>query len=115
MTRRWAIAAALLLACGLPASGARVQPQAMKSVLPDGLVLVVKPNTATDIVSVHAFVRIPAVVETRRAAGIRQLLTQMLVRGTTQRSGSDLTQLSPPHLNPSNNTIDFLINAVSQR
>ena len=92
MTPRWAVAAALLLACGLPAWGARVQPQAMKSVLPDGLVLVVKPNTATDIVAVHAFVRVPAVVETRRAAGIRQLLTQMLVRGTTQRSGSDLAR-----------------------
>ncbi len=34
-----------------------------------------------------------------------------LYKQRQQRSGSDLTQLSPPHLNPSNNTIDFLVNA----
>ena len=44
------------------------------------------PAAATDIVAVHAFVRVPCTVETEQAPGIRQLLSQMLVRGTTQRT-----------------------------
>jgi len=85
----WAIAAAVLCAWALPAAGARLQPRVMKSVMANGLVLIVKPNSATDIVAIHALVRVPATVETEQP-GIRQLLTQMLVRGTTERTGTDL-------------------------
>jgi predicted Zn-dependent peptidase len=90
VSARWWAALGFLCACAMPAAGARLQPRVMKSVMGNGLVLIVKPSTASDIVAVHAFVRVPATVETEQGPGVRQLLSQMLVRGSTQRSGAGL-------------------------
>ncbi len=53
--------------------------------------------------------------------GLRPLEVTILPKNTfrfykqkQQRSGSDLTQLTPPHLNPSNSTIEFLANTSSR-
>ncbi len=53
--------------------------------------------------------------------GLRPLEVTLLPRNAfrfykqeQQASGADLTQLQPPHINPTDDTIDFLVNAVAK-
>ena len=61
-------------------------------VLPNGVVALLKQNTATSIVSVQAFLGAGLRAETRSNNGICRLTALMMRRGTTTRSAQDIAR-----------------------
>lgn len=65
-------------------------PAIIKQVLDNGLVLVIKPNPANEVVSVQALVRMGAIYEPQDKRGISKLMQQVLLKGTTTRSAKEI-------------------------
>ena len=81
--------AALALLSALVA-GAAAAPLAERSVLPNGLVLLVAERRALPVVAVNVYVRAGAVLDPPGAGGLANLTAQLLTRGTARRSAGDL-------------------------
>jgi zinc protease len=62
----------------------------IKKVFPNGLTLLIKPNSANEVVVVNAFARMGALYETKEKRGISKLMQQVLLKGTTTRSAQDI-------------------------
>ena len=77
-----ALAGAVAWAAG--AGSAAAQP--LREQLPGGLTLLLRENTATPVVAASLFVRMGSRWESEDDAGISQLLQQVLLKGTDQRS-----------------------------
>ena len=63
----------------------------------------------------------PPYAELESFTGLRPLVVTLLptnafklYKQRQQASGADLTQLKPPHINPSGDTIDFLVNSAGK-
>ncbi len=66
------------------------QPVVIKKVFPNGLTLLVKRNTANEVVVVNAFAGMGALYESTRERGISKLMQRVLIKGTTTRSAQDI-------------------------
>src|SRR5205823_14375984 len=57
-------------------------PDVLKSVVPNGLRLLAKPNPSSDIVAIDCLIRVGLRDEPEESAGIAALLAEAMVRGT---------------------------------
>jgi zinc protease len=90
----------LLLALGLAAAGSAgaagngpVQAQPTKifrEILPNGLTLIVKPNSANEVVAVDVFLKSGPLYETPDQRGISSLTQRVLIRGSATRSAREI-------------------------
>jgi predicted Zn-dependent peptidase len=62
----------------------------IKQVFDNGLVLLIKPNPANEVVSVNAFIRMGAIYEPGNQRGLSKLMQNVLIKGTTTRSAKDI-------------------------
>ena len=94
VTAAAALLALLLVASDLTAGAAAVvrAPAASRHVLENGLTVVVKPSTASDLVVVEALVRAGPRLEDPTMAGATFFVRGMLVRGTDRRSADQIAQ-----------------------
>lgn len=85
---RWLALAALAAgALGTPAWAAAVRAQ-----LPSGLTVLVHENHALPVVAMSLFVRAGARWESEDEAGLTNLLQQVMLKGTSTRSASDMAE-----------------------
>lgn len=63
-----------------------------RTVLPSGLVVLVRENPTAPVVAMSVMVRMGTLVETERTAGMSNFLQLMLVRGTTNRTGTQIVE-----------------------
>jgi zinc protease len=61
-----------------------------RHLLPNGLIILVFENPITDSVVIEGFVRAGALIETRANAGTASFTSEMLMRGTTNRSFEEI-------------------------
>jgi zinc protease len=78
-----------LLTYGIPLYA---QDQTIRTVLPNGLVLLVSPKHSSDIVAVEIMLKVSVLDEPVEQAGARQLITQTILR-TAQKEKSELDML----------------------
>ena len=83
---------AVVGACCLGAEAAEADLPVVKGSLPNGLTFLVKESHVSDIVAIEAFLRIPASMEEKGNAGIRELVQEMLLKGTETRTGDMIAQ-----------------------
>ncbi|MCX7717445.1 MAG: insulinase family protein [Candidatus Sumerlaeaceae bacterium] len=62
------------------------------SALPSGMRVVMRPETANEIVSVLVFFPVPGAIERTEEAGLVQFTAAMMVRGTTSRTHAELAE-----------------------
>jgi hypothetical protein len=86
------VAASVACAANPGLAGSRVKPSAgvEKTVLANGLTVLVKPSTANDIVSVQLLVGMGPKFESDAEAGISRLLQQSLLKGTGARTAEEI-------------------------
>ncbi len=82
--RRLLIALGLLV-ISLPAASAQT-----REVLPNGLRVLVLPNSSTDVVAASLLVAIPVSADPPEQAGLRYLTHRLLLRGTNGESGDEM-------------------------
>jgi zinc protease len=93
VSRRPTVAALALGAALLWAGAGFAAAQApRRERLPNGLIVLVRENTATPVVAASLFVRMGSRWETDRDAGISYLLQQVLLKGTATRSGLEIAE-----------------------
>ena len=80
--------AAVLIAAAVPV-GARSAPR--RVVLPNGFTVLVQENPVAPVVAVSLFVRMGTRWEKLEAAGLSNFVHAVMVKGTTKRGGSDLS------------------------
>ncbi len=81
------LAMALLLLVA-PAQAER----AKRLTLPNGLRVVLKPSSTTDIVAIELLLEVPAEDEPMGSQGLRYLTQRLLLRGSTSESGESITR-----------------------
>ncbi len=65
-------------------------PVVIKQVFDNGLILLIKPNSANEVVSVQALIRMGAIYEPQSKRGISKLLQQVLLKGTATRDAKGI-------------------------
>jgi zinc protease len=100
MKRRPFLMAGLLIGLGLTAAGLagaagntplQAQPiKVFREVMPNGLTLIVKPNTANQVVAVDVFLKSGPLYETPNQRGISSLTQRVLIRGSATRSAREI-------------------------
>jgi zinc protease len=65
-------------------------PVVVKQVLNNGLILLIKPNPANEVVSVQALIRMGAIYEPQSKRGLSKLMQQVLLKGTTTRDAKSI-------------------------
>ncbi|HBF36827.1 MAG TPA: hypothetical protein DDW50_05855 [Firmicutes bacterium] len=86
----FALIGSLYLAQGVSADLSPTETPVIQKVLPNGLTLLIKPNSANEVVVMNVFARMGAVYESRNERGISKLMQQVMVKGTTTRSAQDI-------------------------
>jgi zinc protease len=90
-----AVALAALALAAAPPPPAPAQPAALvvtKEPLGSGLTVLVRENPTAPVVAISLMGRMGALVETPATAGISNFVQLMLVRGTTNRSGTQIVE-----------------------
>ena len=88
----WVAAAALAaIAGGATPSGGR-EPLVEKYVLGNGLTVVVRPNPASPVVAVQAWVKAGSTTEPEERAGMSHILEHMAFKGTKRRGNGDIAR-----------------------
>jgi predicted Zn-dependent peptidase len=90
--RQWAATLALVIGLAWAALLAPhpADAEVSRHVLDNGLILLVRENTAAPAVAASIFVRVGSLWESEGNAGISNLLQQVLVKGTSSRSGLEI-------------------------
>jgi predicted Zn-dependent peptidase len=83
------VLAVLLVLAGVASAGAD-EARVTRTVMPNGLRVLVRENPAAGVVAVSLLVRAGARFETPDTAGITNFLHRVMVRGTSQRSDVDI-------------------------
>lgn len=65
-------------------------PIIIKQVFDNGLVLLIKPNPANEVVSVQALIRMGGIYESQSKRGISKLMQQVLLKGTATRDAKSI-------------------------
>lgn len=65
-------------------------PVIVKQVFDNGLILVIKPNPANEVVSVQALIRMGGIYEPQSKRGLSKLMQQVLLKGTTTRGAKEI-------------------------
>ena len=86
------LALAALLAFLVPAAAAAQTSGVSRTVLPNGLTVLVRENREAPVVAYSLMVRMGTRTETPDNAGISNLLQQMLVRGTEKLDGEQIAE-----------------------
>lgn len=68
------------------------QPAALRTTLPNGLTVIAVENPVADIVSARIFVRAGQLRETAETAGLFDLLTAVLTKGTTSKTALEIAE-----------------------
>ena len=76
----------------LPSPSAQQSP-ALRTQLPNGLTIIAVENPVADIISARIYVKAGQFVETPQTAGLFDLLTAVLVKGTEQRSALEIAEV----------------------
>jgi zinc protease len=76
-----------------PASALSQQPATLRTVLPNGLTVVALENPAADIVSARIFVRAGQAQETAATAGLFDLLSAVLTKGTRSKTSLEIAEV----------------------
>src|SRR5438128_8546267 len=63
-------------------------PGVLKSIVPNGLRLLAKPNPSSDIVAIDCLVRVGLREEPEESAGIAALLGEVVIRGTERHAAA---------------------------
>jgi zinc protease len=79
-----------VLAEGSGSSSSLVKAKVIKKVFTNGLVLLIKPNSANEVVAVSVFTRMGSLYETREQAGISVLTHRVITRGTWARDSKEI-------------------------
>jgi zinc protease len=79
-----------VLAEGGGSSPSSVKVKAIKKVFDNGLVLLIKPNPANEVVAVSVFTRMGSLYEPRERAGISVLTQRLITRGTSTRNSREI-------------------------
>lgn len=87
------VAAALLILFSIPASATYETGGVSKSILSNGVTLLVKPEPDAHVAAIEIFVRVGAQNEDKSQTGIGQLLCSSILAGTTTRSSAKLAKL----------------------
>ncbi|HUO64843.1 MAG TPA: pitrilysin family protein, partial [Terriglobales bacterium] len=87
-----ALALAALLAFIVPAAAFAQTGGVTRTVLPNGLTVLVRENREAPVVAYSLMIRMGTRTETRDNAGISNLLQQMLVRGTEKLDGEQIAE-----------------------
>jgi zinc protease len=88
--RRLLLALVLLVTADL-AHAAAPGPAVVRHVLPNGLVVLVRPDAATGVVAASLQVRAGSLFETADSAGITNFLHRVMIRGTRRHNAQQLT------------------------
>jgi len=95
MSRLGLLLASGFLVLALAAGGAAAQePTVTRHALSNGIVVLVRENSAIDVVAVSLHVRAGSHFETPQSAGITNFLQRTLLRGTTKRTFVQLAEAS---------------------
>ncbi len=84
--------AVAMLVAGFAATAAAETGGISRARLPNGLIVLVRENPTAPVVAVSLMVQMGTRWESRDAAGISNLLQLMVVRGTTQRNGTQIVE-----------------------
>ncbi|MEM6449594.1 MAG: pitrilysin family protein [Cyanobacteria bacterium P01_D01_bin.105] len=68
------------------------QPQALQTTLPNGLTIIAVENSVADIISTRIFVKAGQFCETAETAGLFDLLTAVLMKGTEQKTALQIAE-----------------------
>src|SRR5688500_8053196 len=83
----------LLLVWLLPAAAhAASAPSVVRDVLPNGMTVLVREDPAAEVVAMSLQARGGSLFETEDTAGITNLLTRVMVRGTPRRNALQLAE-----------------------
>ena len=69
------------------------QPTTLKTQLPNGLTIIAVENPIADIVSARVYIKAGQCCETAETAGLFDLLTAVLVKGTAEKSALDIAEV----------------------
>jgi predicted Zn-dependent peptidase len=78
------------LASAATESPAAASPEVLKSIVPNGLRLLAKPNPSSDIVAIDCLVRVGLREEPEDSAGIAALLGEVAIRGTERHAAAQM-------------------------
>jgi predicted Zn-dependent peptidase len=76
-----------------PASALSQQPATLRQVLPNGLTVIALENPAADIVSARIFIRAGQAQETAETAGLFDLLSAVLTKGTRSKTSLEIAEV----------------------
>ena len=88
--RGWAAVPASLAALACLAASTAVGADVIRTECPNGLVLLVRPSKANDIVAVDVIMRVSPADETTETAGITSLMQTLLLKGTQTRTAEEI-------------------------
>jgi zinc protease len=86
----FAVAAAGIAAAAARGPGQAQPTKIFREVLPNGLTLVIKPNSANEVVAVDVFLKSGPLYETPNQRGITSLTQRVLIRGSETRSAREI-------------------------
>jgi len=76
----------------LPSPSAQ-QPTTLRTQLSNGLTVIAVENTVADIISARLYIKAGQLTETAKTAGLFDLLTAVLVKGTAQKSALEIAEV----------------------